>query len=172
MVVVTLLTGTGAPLVARAAFVFTDIVDSTKHLEHHGDVHWQKLLSRHDDLVRGVVRAHGGRVVDHTGDGFFLCFDRREAAVAAAIAIQHAAARELPFDIRIGVHEAEALQVGDDFRGKSVHVAARIGARATGGEILASLESVADLGVATGAPRAEQLKGLAEPVELVAVAWR
>ena len=153
-------------------FVFTDIVDSTKHLEHHGDVHWQKLLSRHDDLVRGVVRAHGGRVVDHTGDGFFLCFDRREAAVAAAIAIQHAAARELPFDIRIGVHEAEALQVGDDFRGKSVHVAARIGARATGGEILASLESVADLGVATSAPRAEQLKGLAEPVELVAVAWR
>jgi class 3 adenylate cyclase len=154
-------------------FAFTDIVDSTRHLEHHGDVHWQKLLRRHDELVRDAVAIHGGEVVDHTGDGFFLAFDRVEDALAAAAAVQRAAEEHLPFDLRIGVHTAEATHLGENYRGKGVHTAARIGALAGGGEIVASAASVrgvADL--STGPPRAEQLKGLAEPVEVVAVEWR
>jgi class 3 adenylate cyclase len=154
-------------------FAFTDIVDSTRHLEHHGDVHWQKLLRRHDELVRDAVAIHGGEVVDHTGDGFFLAFDGVEDALAAAAAVQRAAEEHLPFDLRIGVHTAEATHLGENYRGKGVHTAARIGALAGGGEIVASAASVrgvADL--RTGPPRAEQLKGLAEPVEVVAVEWR
>lgn len=157
--------------VART-FAFTDIVDSTRHLEHLGDVHWQKLLRRHDELVRAAVAGHGGEVVDHTGDGFFLSFAAAADAVAAAAEIQRAAERELPFDLRIGLHADEATRVGANYRGKGVHVAARVGARAAGGEILASAATVADLDVRTGPPRAEQLKGLSEPVELVALEWR
>ena len=154
-------------------FAFTDIVDSTRHLEHHGDVHWQKLLRHHDELVRDAVAANGGEVVDHTGDGFFLAFGRPEDAVAAAAAIQRAAAEHLPFDLRIGVHTDEVTHVGDNYRGKGVHAAARIGALATGGEILASAASVAGLAdVRVGPARSEQLKGLAEPVEVVAIEWR
>ena len=154
-------------------FAFTDIVDSTRHLEHHGDVHWQKLLRHHDELVRDAVAANGGEVVEHTGDGFFLAFGSPEDAVAAAAAIQRAAAEHLPFDLRIGVHTDEVTHVGDNYRGKGVHAAARIGALATGGEILASAASVAGLAdVRVGPARSEQLKGLAEPVEVVAVEWR
>ena len=57
-------------------FVFTDVVGSTRHLEHLGDANWQKLLRRHDELIRRVTAAEGGTVVDHTGDGFFLAFER------------------------------------------------------------------------------------------------
>ena len=153
-------------------FVFTDIVDSTRHLEHHGDVHWQKLLRHHDELVRDAVTATSGDVVDHTGDGFFLAFGSAEDAVAAAVAIQRAAAEHLPFDLRVGVHTDEVTHVGDNYRGKGVHTAARIAARARGGEILASRETIARLAaIRTGEPRLEELKGLAEPVEIVAVYW-
>ena len=154
-------------------FAFTDIVDSTRHLEHHGDVHWQKLLRHHDALVRDAVAIHGGEVVDHTGDGFFLAFARVEDALAAAAAVQRAAEEHLPFDLRIGVHTAEATHLGENYRGKGVHTAARIGALAGGGEIVASADSVRGVtNLSTGPPRAEKLKGLAEPVEVVAVEWR
>ena len=54
-----------------------------------------------------------------------------------------------------------------------MHVAARIGALAQGGEILVSRESL-DGGsrFALSEPRAEALKGFDGEVELVAVAWR
>lgn len=154
-------------------FAFTDIVDSTRHLEHHGDVHWQKLLRRHDELVRDAVAANGGEVVDDTGDGFFLAFKRAEDAIGAAATVQRAAAEHLPFDVRIGVHTAEGTHVGENYRGKGVHTAARIGALASGGEILASAASVRGLAeLCTGPVRSERLKGLADPVEVVAVDWR
>ena len=154
-------------------FVFTDIVDSTRHLEHHGDANWQKLLRRHDELVHRITVREGGSVVDHTGDGFFLAFPTAERAVAAAVAIQREAAGDLPFEIRIGVHTAEATSLGDNYRGKGVHVAARIGALGGGEEIVASRETVAALnGVRTSEPRREQLKGISEPVDVVSVDWR
>lgn len=155
-----------------ATFVFTDIVDSTRHLEHHGDVHWQKLLRRHDELIRRIAEAEGGTVVEHTGDGFFLAFPRPERAIAAAVAIQRGAAGDLPFEIRVGVHTAEATSLGDNYRGKGVHVAARIGALARGEEILASRSTVETLEVRTSESRSEQLKGISEPVDVVAIDWR
>ena len=154
-------------------FVFTDIVDSTRHLEHHGDVNWQKLLRRHDELVRRIATGEGGSVVDHTGDGFFIAFPTAERAVAAAVAIQREVAGDLPFEVRIGVHTAEATSLGENYRGKGVHVAARIGALGGGEEIVASRETVAALnGVRTSEPRSEQLKGISEPIDVVTVDWR
>ena len=154
-------------------FVFTDIVDSTRHLEHHGDANWGKLLRRHDELVKAATTREGGTVVDHTGDGFFLAFPTAERAVAAAVAIQREAAGDLPFEVRIGVHTAEATSLGENYRGKGVHVAARIGALAGGEEIMASSATVAGLtGIRTTASRNEVLKGISEPVEVVSIDWR
>jgi class 3 adenylate cyclase len=61
----------------------------------------------------------------------------------------------------------------DDYGGEGVHMAARIGALARGGEILVSSESL-DGGsrFSLSAPRSEKLKGFDAPVELVAVDWR
>jgi class 3 adenylate cyclase len=170
---VDLLLGRDAGTRVTMTFVFTDIVDSTRHVEHHGDANWHKLLRQHDDLVRRITAAERGTVVDHTGDGFFLAFPTADRAVAAAVGIQREAAGDLPFELRIGVHTAEATSLGENYRGKGVHVAARIAALGRGEEIVASRETVAALtDVRTGEPRSEALKGISEPVEVVAIDWR
>jgi class 3 adenylate cyclase len=53
------------------------------------------------------------------------------------------------------------------------HTAARIGALAGAGEIVASAATVDDLdGVTLNERRAVELKGIAGPVEVVSIAWR
>jgi class 3 adenylate cyclase len=154
-------------------FVFTDIVDSTRHLEREGDAKWQSLLALHDRAVRMHTLAAGGAVVEHTGDGFFLAFEQAAAAVAAAAAIQREVCSTFRFEIRIGLHEAEATQLGENYRGKGVHTAARIGAIAAGEEIVASAATVAPLeDVRRSEARSVKLKGIQRPVEVVSIEWR
>jgi class 3 adenylate cyclase len=63
--------------------------------------------------------------------------------------------------------------VRDDYEGAGVHAAARIGALAEGGEVLASLDTIEGIdGVALGEPREVSLKGLAKPVRVAAIDWR
>ena len=110
-----------------------------------GDEKWRRLLARHDDLVRSSIAEGGGEVVKHTGDGFFASFESAKGAVEAAIAIQRALAEEIVApDVRIGIHSGEAFRTGNDgdYGGQGVHVAARIGAAASAGEILASTETL------------------------------
>jgi class 3 adenylate cyclase len=165
-------------LQTRRTFVFTDIVDSTRLLETLGDEKWRKLLARHDELVRGRIVESGGEVVKKTGDGFFASFENPRAAVEAAIAIQRALGEEIVApDVRIGAHTGEAFRTGadsSDFGGQGVHLAARIGAAAQAGEILFSRETLAGAGTGfrISEPRAETLKGFAEPVEVVSIDWR
>jgi class 3 adenylate cyclase len=164
-------------LETRRTFVFTDIVGSTRLLETLGDDKWRKLLARHDALLRERIADAGGEIVKHTGDGFFASFHAPKPAVEAAIAIQRALDGEIVApDVRIGVHSGGAFHPdgeAGDYGGQGVHVAARVGALAGAGEILASRETLA--GIETfrlSEPRSAELKGLAEPVELVAVDWR
>jgi class 3 adenylate cyclase len=62
--------------------------------------------------------------------------------------------------------------VGRNFQGKGVHEAARIAAIAEGGQILASRDTAVGGRYPTGEVRSVALKGIAEPVEVVAIAWR
>jgi class 3 adenylate cyclase len=155
-------------------FMFTDIVDSTRTLEAVGDEKWARALRWHDETLKQIVTANEGSVVDHTGDGFFVAFDDPARAVEAAVAIQRAlAAQPLAPDVRVGIHAAEATSLGANYRGKGVHVAARIGALAGPAEIVASRSTVeAASGARTSEPRAVELKGLSEPVEVVSIDWR
>jgi class 3 adenylate cyclase len=124
------------------------------------------------------VARHGGEEVDHTGDGFFLAFETVEAAVSCAREVQqrlteHRRAHGFAPQVRIGLHAAEATQVGANYTGKAVHTAARIGAIAGAGEIVATATSIEGTdGVAIADRRAAELKGIAEPVEIVRIAWR
>jgi class 3 adenylate cyclase len=163
---------------ARRTFLFTDIVDSTRLLDTLGDEKWKRLLARHDELVRDAIAESGGEVVKRTGDGFFASFDTPKSAIEAAVAIQRALAAEIVApDVRIGAHSGGAFRTdGDatDYGGQGVHVAARIGAAAGAGEILVSAETLDGVGSTfrLSEPRAETLKGLEEPVEVVSVVWR
>ncbi len=117
-------------------------------------------------------------MVSSTGDGFFATFDSPARALDCAVGIQHALAehrRSHGFApaVRIGVHAAEANQRGSDYSGKGVHVAARIAALAGGGEVLASASTATEAGAAYPVTRRREvmLKGVSEPVEVVALSW-
>jgi class 3 adenylate cyclase len=92
--------------------------------------------------------------------------------VQAAVAIQRAISMEFEFDLRIGVHSDGALQREENYHGKGVHAAARIGAAAEGQEILASLDTMAKLGqFKTANHREIALKGFKHDVPVCAVEW-
>ena len=160
------------------AFVFTDIVDSTRLGEALGDAAWHTVLRRHDDTVRSVVAEHGGEVVKHTGDGFFLAFAYPSDAIDAMVMLQRrlAAQREregFAPTVRIGVHSAEASRSGTDYVGTGVSIAARIGAAANGSEILVSRATIdaARRSFPVTGERTLELKGIATPTEVVSIAW-
>jgi class 3 adenylate cyclase len=164
--------------VVRRTFMFTDIVSSTTLLAAIGDAAWQSLVSWHDRTLRAQFAAHRGEEVDHAGDGFFVAFPTAREAVECATAVQRVLAahrRQAGFapDVRIGLHDAEASHAQGGFRGIGVHTAARIGAAAGAGEIVAS-EATATAGHAAieGAAAEVELKGLPAPVRLVRLAWR
>ena len=153
-------------------FVFTDIVGSTELASTLEDRHWNNVLRRHDETLRTIFADHGGQVVDHTGDGFFATFEDPAEAVDAAVAIQRAISQEFEFDVRIGVHTDGAFQREENYHGKGVHAAARIGAAAEGQEILASKDTMAKLGqFKTGNHREIALKGFKHEVPVCSVAW-
>jgi class 3 adenylate cyclase len=156
-------------------FLLTDIVDSTKWAEAVGDAAWTKGLRWHDETLRTIFGASEGEIVAHTGDGFLVAFDDPQRAIDAAVAVQRAleASPGITPDVRIGVHTDEAKHVGENYHGKGVHAAARIGALAEAREILttrATIERLHD--VRPESPRTVELKGIAEPVEIVSVNWR
>jgi class 3 adenylate cyclase len=158
--------------------MFTDIVGSTSLIEAIGDDAWSDLLAWHDATLRQQIRAHFGREVDHTGDGFFVAFGSAEAAVRCAECIQrklsaHRRSQGFAPRVRIGVHLDEATSAGENFEGRGVHLAARVGAEARGDEVLVSRPTLDAAGgdFAPGAARTVPLKGFAEPMELVSVAW-
>ena len=171
--------GAGAPQSRRVmkTFMFTDIVGSTNLVEVLGDEAWETLLRWHDETLRGLFAAHQGEEVVATGDGFFVGFDSPEAALACAVAIQrrlaeHRQTAGFAPQVRIGVHASQATQVAQNFRGKGVHEAARIAALAGGNEIFASRDTATGSRYALSEPRSVMLKGLAEPMDIVTVAWR
>jgi class 3 adenylate cyclase len=167
----------------RRTFMFTDIVGSTRLLELMGDEAWGHLLRWHDQVLRDLFAAHGGEEVNRMGDGFFVAFERADAAIACAVAVQRALARHredhrFAPDVRIGVHWAEATREGADYQGRGVHEAARIGGMAAAGEILVSQVTLGGValggvdGIRCSPPRPIRLKGFSDQVDVVSVEWR
>ncbi len=66
------------------------------------------------------------------------------------------------------------MKVAGSYRGRGVHEAARVAALAGGGEIVSTRATGEAAGIAlVGAEsRTVQLKGIAEPVEVVSIDWR
>ena len=158
-------------------FMFTDIVDSTKLAEALGEAKWEKLLAWHDRTLRELLQEEGGEVIKQTGDGFFAAFDSPAAAVEAAVSVQRAldGYEGIAPDVRIGLHAGGAFAKDEgDYGGQGVHAAARIGALGGAGEILVSSDTLADTAIRYPVKntRREELKGIAEPVEISAIAWR
>jgi class 3 adenylate cyclase len=162
---------------ATITFLFTDIVRSTALVEAMGDEAWNEVLRWHDHTLRGLIAKFGGEEIKHVGDGVFAGFSDPEQALACAVEVQRALAdhrRNHGFapQVRIGVHRSPASKVGLDYRGKGVHQAARIASTAEGGEILVSWSTAQPCQFPISEPRTVNLKGISEPMQVVAIHWR
>jgi eukaryotic-like serine/threonine-protein kinase len=162
--------------------MFSDIEGSTVLTEELGDERWLKLLRRHNSVIRRHLAAHSGFEVKSQGDGFMVAFASARDAMRCAIAIQRdfAAVRDQSgsqvLRVRIGLHTGEVIREQEDFFGHTVILAARIGAKANGGEILVSAVL---RGLVAGShefqfgeSREEQLKGLKDPERVYEVCWQ
>ena len=124
-------------------FVFTDVEGSTALLRRLGARAYAGVLNDHDAILRDVVAANGGTVVDTQGDAMFAAFPEASRAVAAAVSAQRAlAGRSWPegevLRVRMGLHLGEPEVSGGRYLGLDVHLAARICAAAHGGQIVIS----------------------------------
>ena len=159
--------------------MFTDIVDSTRLVAEMGDVGWSTVLHAHDRTVRDLLAQYGGSEVKQRGggDGFFAVFTTPTDAIDCAIAIQqrfaeHRDTHGFAPKIRIGVHEADALQSGNDYAGLGVHEAARIAAHADGGTILTSHTTATAAEAKTASlPRKVGFKGLNDRLSVQEILW-
>jgi hypothetical protein len=109
-----------------------------------------------------------------------VVFPAASAALSCAVAMQQAvhrdnAAADRPLGLRVGLSSGEASKKVDDYFGDPVVEAARLCARARGGQILASDLVRANAGrrsAHTFASLGElELKGLPEPIETLKVSW-
>jgi class 3 adenylate cyclase len=165
---------TAEPNRVLATVLFTDIVDSTKHVGRLGDRRWRELLNTHDEVARQTVEEWGGRLVQTTGDGILATFDGPGRGIGCAAALRNQLAG-IGLHIRSGLHTGEVELRGDDVGGIAVHIAARVMAAAGSEEILVS-RTVRDLVVGSDLVLEDRgawpLKGVEGTWELFAVVER
>jgi WD40 repeat protein/class 3 adenylate cyclase/tRNA A-37 threonylcarbamoyl transferase component Bud32 len=163
-------------------FCCSDIDGSGALWEAHPEAMAEALV-RHDELIADAVAARGGSLIKSmgAGDSTVSVFDSAPAAVEAALtANRMLLAEEWPPGTRIaarwGIHTGEAEKREADYIGPTVNLAARVRARADGGEIL--LSSVTSALVAGHLPEScslvdlgpHRLKGLGTPERIHALA--
>jgi class 3 adenylate cyclase len=84
---------------------------------------------------RAVTERRSG--VTFSGDGFVASFDGPARAIRCAQGIIEATGK-LGVQLRAGLHTGECEVRGDNLGGLAVHIAARVGALASPGEVLLS----------------------------------
>ena len=145
-------------------FLFTDIEGSTTRWEQQR-VAMQAALARHDAILRGVIETHGGHVFKTVGDAFYTTFATAPAALAAALAAQHALAGEDwgevgPLRVRMALHTGTAEARDGDYFGPSLNRVARILSAGHGGQVL--LSAVTQELVRDQLPASAELRNLGE----------
>ncbi|MFQ5472639.1 MAG: adenylate/guanylate cyclase domain-containing protein [Dehalococcoidia bacterium] len=176
--------------------LFTDIENSTALTQRLGDEKARDVLREHERIVREQLSAHDGAEVKTMGDGFMASFGSASGALECAIAMQRAFADWNPslrsqgspstgsgradeIRIRIGLNAGEPIAEEDpdgrgDLFGTAVILAARIAAKANGGEILVSdvvRQLVAGRSFLFNDRGETELRGFEDPVRVYEVRW-
>lgn len=154
--------------------LFSDIEGSTRLWQEHS-VAMKSLIVIHDEIVDQSIIRHGGKVIDHAGDGVFAVFEEGDP-LGCALDIQQqlqdgdwGEVGELR--IRMGLHAGIAQKRGEDYRGPLVNKSARIMGTAWGGQIVFTPALLEHFPLPEGAKTDDlgmhQLKDLDEPVPIL-----
>jgi len=171
-----------APAVgALRTILFSDVQGSTALTQRLGDVKAREVLRAYERIVREALRSHGGSEVKALGDGFMASFPSATRALECAIAVQRAIAAhneqqpDAALRVRIGLNAGEPIAEREDLFGMVVNMAARIAAKADGGEILVA-NVVRELAAGKSFLFSDRgdvvLQGFEDPVRLYEVRWR
>ena len=159
--------------------MLSDIADASSAADELGQERWGRLLRDHHVLVGQLISHHDGQVVKFENDGFLASFASAHAGLHAAVELQRTfsgAGDNQSLALRVGVHSGFVIANPEQLLGRNVVLAARIAARAKGGEILASsaLKKYTETDPSFRfEPRGEyHFKGLVGEHEVYAVSWQ
>lgn len=150
---------------APEAVLFIDISGFTALSERDGDTRSALIGTGLRDLVDGIARRRGGKLVKLLGDGAMLHFPSVESAFEAGKeAIEGAEAAGLP-PVHVGASCGPMVYRDGDYYGHIVNLAARLSAQAGSGTLLATKEFAKASGQRGFESTGELvLKGVSEPV--------
>jgi adenylate cyclase len=152
----------------RVAIAFADIAGYARLTVERGD---EAALSTVERFVEAVAQTLpvDARVIKMLGDEVMVVGSDAAALTAWALELQAGIAPGEPLP-RIGIHYGEALYRDGDYFGREVNQAARVVARAAGGEVLVTrpvVEMAASVeGLDFDRIGEVRLKGFSEPTEL------
>src|SRR3954449_3443516 len=150
----------------RVAIAFADLAGYTRLTEEIGEEEAVGAVERFVADVENTL-PDDARVIKTIGDEVMVVGSDAATLVDWAVGFQELVAAERPLP-RIGIHAGGALYRDGDYYGRAVNLAARVGARAAGGEVLVTRPLVEAAG-----PHLEfehigdvRLKGFSESTEL------
>jgi adenylate cyclase len=152
----------------RVVIAFADLAGYTRLTEERGDEEAVGVVERFVESVQQTLPIDS-RVIKTLGDEVMVVGSDAVALTRWAVDFQLEVDPDVPAP-RIGLHCGEALYRDGDYYGRDVNQAARVVARAAGGEVLVTRE-VVDAASGMDGLRFELigeigLKGFSEPVEL------
>ncbi len=149
------------------AMCFLDLAGYTRLTEERGDAAAADVASSLAHVVQGTSREHGGVPVKWLGDGVMIYFSHPEQAVTASLDLAERIPNAGLPPVHVGIDAGPLIHQEGDYYGRTVNVAARIGAYAGPHQVLVS-DRVVEV---ASAPEfreigAVELKGLIRPVNL------
>jgi len=152
----------------RVTIAFADLAGYTRLTEEAGEEEAVDAVERFIEDVE-VTLPDDARVVKTIGDEVMVVGSDPSGLVDWAVALQRMVADRRPLP-RIGIHYGLTLYRDGDYYGREVNLAARVAARAAGGEVV-----VTSAVVQAAEPHLEferigevRLKGFSDPTELFA----
>ncbi len=124
-------------------FLFTDIEGSTRLWHAYGET-MPVAYERHDAMLQGAIREHGGTVYKTIGDALQVAFPTAASGIGAALDAQRALQAEAwplpePLKVRMALHTGAVDPDGDgDYRSPVLNRLGRLLGAAHGAQVLIS----------------------------------
>jgi adenylate cyclase len=149
----------------RVAIAFADLAGYTRLTEEAGEDEAVDIIERFVEAVANTL-PEDARIIKTIGDEVMIVASDAGALLDWAVGFQ-ALQQERPLP-RIGIHQGLTLYRDGDYYGREVNLAARVGARAAGGEVLVTRPLIEAAGGHLEFERIGEvkLKGFSESTEL------